>query len=248
MGLFDRFRKKDKPTTNLSKEERMEIIKAQDEIMRERREYLEQDRLFNDWADNNIKGQELESLGKVDEAQKLYEKNVRTGADTPFTYMRLSAIYHRKKQFKKERDILKNYLKQLNNDKRVRESYKIEFRESLANVNQFLNTGKWKYDCLPTDPKNYYYEIKEAKTLLNSEDREKGISMLEDLMAKGSYNNTVYYTLYQTYKKDKRYDDCIRVCNNAIDTLGFFSNDRKTRWNDYLEKITKQKEKAAQKK
>ena len=117
----------------------------------------------------------------------------------------------------------------------------------MKNVEQFLNTGKWKYDCLPDDPKNIYYKIKEAKTLLKSEEKEekeKGVIMLEEIMKNGTYTNTVYNTLYQTYKKDKLFDEAIRVCNKAIEVLGFFSNDRKERWTINLERVTKQKEKA----
>ena len=89
--------------------------------------------------------------------------------------------------------------------------------------------------------------MKEAKTLLNSEDREKGIEMLENLMNKGSFNNTVYYTLYQAYKKDKNYDDAIRVCEKAIEVLGFFSNDRLSKWVDYRDKLIIKKEKESSK-
>ena len=123
-------------------------------------------------------------------------------------------------------------------------------RKRLENVEQYLETGNWKYDCLPSDPKNIYYDIKEAKRMLNSEDeeeKEKGIQMLETIMENGTYNNTVYNTLFQTYKKDKRFDDAIRVCNKAIEVLGLFSNDRKQRWNTNLEKVTKQKERADKK-
>lgn len=199
------------------------------------------------YADNNIKGKELEAIGKIDEAQKLYEENVRLNADTPFTYNRLAAIYHGKKEFEKERDILKLYLEKLNNDERVDDSYKKSYIEELANVEQFLNTGRWKYDCLPGDNRDIYYEIKEAKTLLKSEydgDKEKGIEMLENIMENGTYNNTVYNTLYQTYNKDKRFDDSIRVCKKAIEVLGFFSNDRKDRWENNLDKAMKRKEKS----
>ena len=79
--------------------------------------------------------------------------------------------------------------------------------------------------------------------VLIAEDREKGIEMLENLMNKGSFNNTVYYTLYQTYKKDKNYDDAIRVCEKAIEVLGFFSNDRLSKWADYRDKLIIKKEK-----
>ena len=51
------------------------------------------------------------------------------------------------------------------------------------------------------------------------------------------------YTLYQIYNKDKRFDDGKRVCEKAIDVLGFFSNDRLERWSIYLEKTISKQEK-----
>lgn len=58
-------------------------------------------------------------------------------------------------------------------------------------------------------------------------------------------HSIILYTIHfiRPYKKDKKYDDCIRVCEKAIDVLGFFSKDRKSRWNINLEKVTAQKEK-----
>ena len=224
----------------------MEEQKRLDEL--ERQEYLRKTELSNKIVDNNLKAQDLEEQGRINEAQALLEENMRLGADTPFTFTLLASIYHSKKEFEKERDTLQTFIDQLNDDPRVRDSYKIDFVERLENVESYLNTGKWKYDCLPSDSKANYYKIKEAKTLLNSDEREKGILMLEDIMEKGTYNNTVYNTLFQTYKKDKKFDDAIRVCNKAIEVLGFYSNDRKNRWNINLEKVTAQKEKADKKK
>lgn len=233
---------------NKRKEEeriKREEQKRLDEL--EKQKFLEEEKVFDKIVDNNLKGDELEQQGKIDDAQKLYEENVELNANTPFTYSRLASIYHYKKQFEDERDTLTLFVERLNDSPNVREQYKLELKESLENVESYLNTGKWKYDCLPSDPRTTYYEIKEAKTLLNSEEKEKGIMMLEEIMEKGTYNNTVYYTLYQTYKKDKQFDDCIRVCNKAIEVLGFFSNDRKNRWTIYLEKVTKQKERELKK-
>ena len=68
--------------------------------------------------------------------------------------------------------------------------------------------------------------------------------MLENLMNNGSFNNTVYYTLYQTYKKDKKYDDCIRVCDMAIENLGLFSQDRLSKWHEYNDKMITIKKKS----
>lgn len=249
MGFFDRFKKKDNVTANKTNHD-MEMIDKKLEKIRRDKEMLEYERkrkLEHKWVENNLNGRDLEENGKIDEAIKCYEENILLGADTPYTYDRLAAIYHYRKEFIKERDILEIYVKLLDKDSRVTESFKIDYVERLNNVESFLNTGKWKYDCLPSDPKPMYYKVKEAKTLLNSEDKDKGIQILEDMIKQGTYNNTVYYTLYQTYKKDKRYDDCIRICNKAIEVLGLYSNDRKSRWNTYLEKITAQKDKVMNK-
>lgn len=205
-------------------------------------ERIERNALLHKCVENNNKGQDLEANGQIDDAIICYKENVRLNTDTPFPYDRLASLYHYKREFENERDILKTYINMLNEDSRVGDQYKMDFVKRLENVESYLDTGKWKYDCLPSDPKIFYYDIKEAKTLLNSDEREKGISMLEDIMEKGTYNNTVYNTLFQTYKKDKKFDDAIRVCNKAIEVLGFFSNDRKNRWNINLEKVTAQKE------
>ena len=237
-----------------NKDVKIEVLSDEDlrEHKREKSEYIKsnsmEDYSLNIWVENNLKSQDLEANGQIDEAISCLEENIRLNADTPFTYSELAHLYHYKKQFEDERDTLEIFIKQLNDDSRVRDSYKIDFVERLENVESYLNTGKWKYDCLPSDPKITYYKIKEAKTLLNSDEKEKGILMLENIMEKGTYTNTVYNTLYQTYKKDKKFDDAIRVCNKAIEVLGLFSNDRKNRWKIYLEKVTKQKEKSEQKK
>lgn len=218
-----------------------------DDLDEWRREQEEKDRILHIWVENNHKSQDLEANGDIDGAIKCLEENVKLNADTPFTYSSLANLYHYKKEFLNERDILKTYIDLLNENPLVRDDYKIDFIKRVENVESYLNTGRWKFDCLPSDPKIIYYDIKEAKTLLNSDERQKGIDMLEEIMDKGSYNNTVYNTLYQIYKKDKQFDDAIRVCNKAIEVLGLFSNDRKSRWTINLEKVTKQKEKASKK-
>ena len=197
-------------------------------------------RLF---ANNNIKAEKLESEGKIDEALLLYKQNIDLNADTPFSYDRLSSIYHYKHDFESERDVLKLAVERLSNNQQINDNYKKGFKKALDNVEKFLNTGKWKYDCLPSDLETVYPDIRKAKTLLKSEEKEKGIELLEIIMSNGSYNNTVYNTLYQTYKKDKKYDDAIRVCDKAIENLGFFSKDRLSKWKENKEKLVAKKEK-----
>lgn len=189
-------------------------------------------------TDNNLKIKELEEQGLFDDTIPLYQSNLNERDEyedyiMPYYVFGLANVYHRKRDFEKEYEVLKDGYERTKN---------FDILKSLENVEQYLNTGKWKYDCLPADPKPIYYQVKEAKTLLKSEDKEKGIEMLENLMDEGSYNNTVYYSLYQTYKKDKKYDDCIRVCDKAIENLGLFSQDRLSKWNEYKNKIiSKQK-------
>ena len=260
MGFLDKFKKtkKEKPVNKtppktlsdvivqeaarveaMSPEERSEYEKRREIKQQNREKKRERDHKI---YKNHVNGDKFEEEGKFDDAIQCYEENVSLKSEAPFAYDRLAAIYHYKKDFEKERDTLKAYV-DIGNDGIKSQKDRFEFIERLSNVEQFLETGKWKFDCLPKDPKIIYYKIKEAKTLLKSDEREKGILMLEGIMADGTYNNTVYNTLYQEYKKDKQYDDCIRVCEKAIDVLGFYSNDRRDRWNINLEKSLKAKEK-----
>lgn len=274
MGIFDLFRKKQKKQTkqtktefsfppsekeitnfiseemekrnNMTPKELKEYNKNLDELKKqtekEFKEMEENREKLDNWVTNNIQGETLENQGKIDEAIKCYENNVKTKADTPFTYTQLANLYHFKKEFKKEKSTLKKGISKCR--KNPNPNHIKTMKEQLENVENFLNTGKWKYDCLPSDPKKNYDYVREAKTLLKSDNKAKGVEMLETLMKNGTYNNTVYNTLFQTYKKEKQFDEAIRVCNKAIEELGFFSNDRKERWSINLDKVTKQKEKA----
>ena len=88
---------------NKRKEEeriKREEQKRLDEL--EKQKFLEEEKVFDKIVDNNLKGDELEQQGKIDDAQKLYEENVELNANTPFTYSRLASIYHYKKQFEDE--------------------------------------------------------------------------------------------------------------------------------------------------
>ena len=190
---------------------------------------------------------QYESEGKIDEAIKILLETSRIDVDLNTSYSYLAILYHHKKDFENEKKMYEMAIEQQDKSEFSNPNLIYDLKKKLENVTQFLDTGKWKYDCLPSDTRPMIYEVKEAKSLLNSENKDKGIGMLEQLMNKGSYNNTVYYTLYKTYKKDKQYDDAIRVCENAIENLGLFSNDRKSKWVNYLEKVTIQKEKYIEK-
>lgn len=247
MGLFDKFKNKKKLTPKEEKELHQHLEKEKQKLRQITRNAEELNKKFKTekpnpkmgmWIDNNSKAGKLENEGQIDEAIKQYSINVKLKTTTPLTYSRLAALYHYKKDFQSEKNTLEKGME--NCDEPT-----IDIKKSLENVTQFLETGNWKYDCLPMEPVTAHYEIQEAKRLLKSEDKEKGIQMLENIMEDDSYNNTVYYTLYQTYKKDKKYDDMIRVCRKAIDVLGFFSNNRKEKWTEYLDKSIQLKEKGS---
>lgn len=202
--------------------------------------YTKRDAALYRITQNNLKIKDLEELGLFDDAIPLYQSNLNEKDEyedyiMPYYVFGLADIYHRKRDFKNEYEVLNDGYRRTNN---------YDLLKRFENVEQFLTTGKWKFDCLPSDAKPQFYEVKEAKTLLKSEDKEKGIRMLENLMNNGSFNNTVYYTLYQTYKKDKKYDDCIRVCDMAIENLGLFSQDRLSKWNEYKDKMITIKKKS----
>ena len=96
---------------------------------------------------------------------------------------------------------------------------------------------------LPFDSLEMKSDIKYAKQVLKEEDKDKGVNLLEIVIQEGSYSNTAYYTLYQTYMKDKKYDDAIRISNLAIENLGLFDQNRLEKWTKYKDKAIAKKEK-----
>lgn len=114
--------------------------------------------------------------------------------------------------------------------------------DRLENIKYYLKNGKFKWDCLPTDNNTIYPKIKKAKSILK-ENEERGVELLEDILEEGTFNNTVYYTLYKTYLKNGRYDVAISISDEAIDNLGFFSQDRLEKWTKYKDKAIDKKEK-----
>ncbi len=62
-------------------------------------------------ATRNLKGKEFEKQGKIDDAIKIYELNVKDKTDTPFTYNRLAIIYHKQNRIDDEIRILEQAVK-----------------------------------------------------------------------------------------------------------------------------------------
>lgn len=61
---------------------------------------------FDKQLERNLKGIELEKLGKVNEAIELYEKNIEENFDGNHPYDRLATIYRKNKDFKNEIRVL----------------------------------------------------------------------------------------------------------------------------------------------
>ena len=191
---------------------------------------------------------------RFDEASDILYECIELGSDRPLNFELLSNIHIRKKELESAVNVLTIGIERVKNSKlhnhesNLHNNRNTGLIDILENVNHKIETGKFKWDVIPFESEEISKEIKDAKTILKDEDKEKGVELLEEIMANGTYNNTVYYTLYQTYKKDGKYDDAIRVCNKAIESLGYFSNDRYEKWNNYLEKVIVQKEKKEKKK
>ena len=196
-------------------------------------------------ATNNVAiGDKLCDEGKFEEAIEYYENALEMGLFDFDSCGLLREYYHFKKDFEKERDVCKLIVKNLRNS--PFKEYLPSFKDDLANVESFLNNGEWLYDCLPFDVFNHneiVEKLYEAKKLLKTDNRNKGIDLLEDLIAKGTYVNEVYYALYLAYNKDKKYDDSVRICEKAIEVLGFFSSERLLAWVKHRNKVINKTEK-----
>ena len=66
---------------------------------------------FNQQVDRNLKGIELEKLGKIDNAKLLYEKNIEELTDTPHPYERLSLIYFKQGKYEDALKIIELFFK-----------------------------------------------------------------------------------------------------------------------------------------
>lgn len=71
-----------------------------------------ENKCFNRQVDRNLQGQQLEKLGKNDEAKineaiKLYELNLNENFEGNFPYERLAIIYRRRKEYDKEIRVIK---------------------------------------------------------------------------------------------------------------------------------------------
>ena len=84
-------------------------------------------------------------------------------------------------------------------------------------------------------------KIKRAKTILEKDDVNKGLKLLQGIVEKGTYSNTVYFALYSNYIKLKNWDCAIKICEKAIEVLGFYSKDRVKMYTIYKNRAIKKK-------
>jgi len=189
------------------------------------------------------KGLKLFYSGKNDEAIPFFKECIDLSDDDSKTYDRLTDIYIAKRDFKTAKEVLEKGIGNVTWEYALQNENKTGLKDRLENIDHYLETGELTGEKMPFESESRKYEIRNAKQILKEEDKYKGIEMLENIIEEGTYSNTVYYTLYQTYKKDKKYDDCIRVCDKAIESLGLFSRDRLLKWTEYKDKIIVKRDK-----
>lgn len=183
----------------------------------------------------------LYNVGEYDKAIPIFQKCVDLKDNENYTYIVFSDIYHRRREFEMECQVLEEGMKNIKFASLTNEN-KTGVGDRLENVKYYMKNGKFKWDCLPIDNTTIPPKIRKAKSVLK-ENEERGVELLEDILEEGTFNNTVYYTLYKTYLKNGRYDAAISISDEAIDKLGFYSQDRLEKWTKYKDKATAKKDK-----
>ena len=189
------------------------------------------------------KGVKLFYEGRYDEAIPYFEKCVDLRYDNGQIYNLLATIHIRNKNFESAKEVLEKGVENVSFESSIHNEHKTGLGDRLVNINNYLETGILVGEQLPTDSLEMKSDIKYAKQVLKEEDKDEGVNLLEILIQEGSYSNTVYYTLYQTYMKDKKYNDAIRISDLAIENLGLFDQDKLEKWTKYKDKAIAKKEK-----
>ncbi len=187
------------------------------------------------------RGLKLFYSGNYDEAIPFFKECIGLSDDDSKTYNRLVDIYIAKRDFESANEVLEKGIENVTWEYALQNEHKNGLKDRLENINSYLETGILKGEKMPYESESIKSEIKNAKRILKEEDKEKGIQLLENIIKKGTYTNTAYYTLYQTYMKDKKYDDAIRISDLAIESLGLFDQDRLEKWTKYKDKAIAKK-------
>ena len=103
------------------------------------------DKQFSNMVDNNLNGIELEKNGKVDEAVKLYEKNVSMGFEGNHPYDRLAIIYRKNKDYDNEIRVLEKAIavfEKVNPSRPDRDPKLQRFKDRLEKAKALKNDEK----------------------------------------------------------------------------------------------------------
>jgi len=226
--------------------EHLEVKKEFNEDYQKIESQIERVKQFK--IDSKVKGLRQEGVklfygGNFDEAIPLFEECIDLKCDDSQIYNLLANIYIRNRDFESAKEVLEKAVENVSWEQSLHNEHNTGLADRLEKVNNYLENGNLVAEPLPFDPESMKLEIKNAKKVLKEEDKDKGIELLENIIKKGTYTNTAYYTLYQTYMKDKKYDDAIRISDLAIKYLGLFDQDRLEKWTKYKDKAIAKKEK-----
>ena len=192
--------------------------------------------------DLRITASNLYNEGDYDNAIPIYYECVDLGDTEYYTYITFAEIYHKRREFELECKVLEKGIENINFKAQIHNDSKTGLGDKLENIKYYLENGEFKWDCLPIDNNSISPKIRKAKSVLK-ENEQRGIELLEDILEEGTFNNTVYYTLYRTYLKNGKFNSAISIADEAIETLGFYSRDRLEKWTKYKDKAITKKEK-----
>ncbi|WP_202081592.1 tetratricopeptide repeat protein [Caldalkalibacillus salinus] len=95
---------------------------------------------FDTQVDRNLKGKELESQGKIDEAKELYLQNVNEGFEGNHPYDRLAIMFRKEKAYDKEIEVLEKAInvfeKKVNKQRADRQPKLDRFKKRLEDVKE----------------------------------------------------------------------------------------------------------------
>lgn len=184
----------------------------------------------------------LYNKGDYDNAIPIYQECVDLEDKEYYTYIIFAEIYHKKREFELECKVLEKGIENIQFKSQIHNDSKTGLGDKLENIRYYLKTGKFKWDCLPIDDDSIAPKIRKAKAVLK-ENEQRGVELLEEILEEGTFNNTVYYSLYKTYLKNGEFNSAISIADEAIENLGFYSQDRLEKWIKYKEKAIVKKEK-----
>lgn len=192
--------------------------------------------------DLRITASNLYNEGDYDNAIPIYQECVELGDTEYYTYITFAEIYHKRREFELECHVLEKGIENIDFEAQIHNDSKSGLGDKLENIKYYLENDEFKWDCLPIDDNSISPKIRKAKSVLK-ENEQRGIELLEDILEEGTFNNTVYYTLYKTYLKTGKFNSAISIADEAIETLGFYSQDRLEKWTKYKDKAIAKKEK-----